>query len=110
MSQFRPLQQLEFVHFVSRAGLLAKTKQRLKFEGTPLGNLICNVGMPSFETLWHEKFVDKTRMLGEARMAVGGKVEGAPRPDKRSNDDLEPVFYHSMSEDVVGELVHACSP
>ncbi len=107
---FGTLQQLEFAHFVSRSGLSSKTKPRLKFEGSTLGNLICNVGMPSFENLWREKFVDKKRMFGDARMAVGGKLEGATRPDKRSNDDLEPVFYHSMTEDIMSELVHACSP
>ncbi len=55
----------------------------MKFEGTTLGNLICNVGLPPFENLWREKFVDKKRMLGEARMAVGGKVGGGGGPPAR---------------------------
>ena len=44
-------------------------------------------------------------------MAVSGKLDkDAPGPEKRNDDNLEPVFYHAIEETLVAELVHTCSP
>ena len=44
-------------------------------------------------------------------MAVGGKPEpDAPKPPPRKGTDKEPVFYHTVHEDLIAELIHAVSP
>ena len=103
--------QLETVHFVSLTGLPSKPKDRLHYSGTTAGSLLVNVGMPIESSLWHESVAVKKQIFGDSRMAVGGGRPGDDGQPKaiRQSTDMEPVFYHSMIDNLISEILHVAS-
>ena len=103
--------QLETIHFVSAAGLPSKPKDRLHYSGTTAGSLLVNVGMPIESSLWHESVAVKKQIFGDSRMAVGGGRPGDDGQPKaiRQSTDMEPVFYHSVIDNLISEIVHVAS-
>jgi len=110
---FATVDQLETVYIVTKAGLQAEKRDRLKFQGTSAGSLLGPVVLPTHACLWNETFARKKDLLGPARVAVGGRTPGSGVDvgekgvvTKREPDDMEPVFFHSKGEDVYAELLH----
>jgi hypothetical protein len=122
------IKQLEFVHVVTHKSFTktddraATVKDRLKYTGTIAGNVLGPVGLPSYDTEWQETYKVKKDIFGTARVAVGGRTDGDDSDDSdggdakrakimpRDPDSREPVFYHTVSADVVEEIIHSIAP
>ena len=82
---FMSLNQLEFVHIVTRSGLSGKAKNRLKFPGTTLGSLLSEVSLPAIDTLWHES-VEMNKNFAERLQDGGWWKGGRPRWQARETE------------------------
>ena len=93
-----------------------KSKDRLHLDGTTASDTMTGVMWPDPSTLWKTTFKRKKEMLGDARVAVGGRDDNsseeesdmdvdeaaADEPPKKkqtigksADKDLEPAFYHA---------------
>ena len=112
------LDQTEWMHVVTRKQLTTALKSKVKFTGTTGGNVIAPVAVPDFDSLWQLPFAEKKELVGDARVAVGGRDEDDSDDDHddevtdkkkhrvRQPTDLEPVYYHSYPIDLMHEAMH----
>jgi hypothetical protein len=114
---------VEWMHLVQGPqATKVKAKARLHFPGTTASDTLVGVSWPDPDTLWKTTFKKKKEIFGDARVAVGGKDgessdESEGEADtideqkkkiakKRGEDDLEPVFYHAPSLQLMEEVLH----
>jgi hypothetical protein len=105
-----------------------KSKDRLHFDGTTASDTMTGVMWPDPSTLWKTTFKRKKDMLGDARVAVGGRddsteegsdmevdeaAEDQPKKkqiiNKRADSDIEPAFYHAPTVELMEEIMHLVS-
>jgi hypothetical protein len=101
--------QMELIHIFTRDGLTVPSRDRIKFPGTTLGDMLGPVAMPSLDKVWRATFRLKKTVFGTARVAVGGRSaeDEEGKKAKRELDSVEPVFYHAHGEDLWEELLHS---
>ena len=100
------IQQVEFVHIVSKSVVEGEERKRTHYAGTTHGDTLGPVTLPDPKTLWLLPFGDKKKLYGHARMDVGGPTPGAEgsQAPQRFADSLEPVGYHTKPEHLYDEL------
>lgn len=100
------IQQVEFVHIVSKGIIEGEERKRTHYAGTTHGDTLGPVTLPDPKSLWQMPFGDKKKLYGHARMDVGGPTPGAEgsQAPQRFADTLEPVGYHTKPEQLYEEL------
>jgi len=106
---------VEQIHFVSKNLLNLPSKPRLHFQGTTAGNVMGPVNLPDLGIVPQLTYRAKKELYGDAAMSVPSgdgtnpdAQEGAQDPPKRkrSPDDIEASFYHTMLPELTEEIVH----
>ena len=104
------LDQVEYLHVVSKEAPRIADRARRHFPGSSYGNCIGPVNPENAETLWHLTVAQKKALYGVmGRIEMGGKTPGVADPTKaprRCDGDLEPVCYHSLPKTLIEELTH----
>ena len=104
------LDQVEYLHVVSKEAPRIADRARRHFPGSSYGNCIGPVTPENAETLWHLTVAQKKALYGvTGRIEVGGKTPGvadSTKAPRRCDGDLEPVCYHSLPKTLIEELTH----
>ena len=102
----------EIMHLVSAAPAACKPRDYKHYAGSTACNLIGPVVMPAWhpDACWHESLAIKKEIYTSTNLiAVGGTVEdptgGEMQIAPRTQDSLEPVFYHSLPAQFYQELI-----
>ena len=99
------IQQVEFLHVVSKGAVEGEDRKRTHYAGTTHGDTLGPVTLPDPKSTWHMAFSDKKKLYGHARMDVGGPTPGAEgAAPQRFADSLEPVGYHTKPEQLYDEI------
>jgi hypothetical protein len=129
------LHQVHMLHMVTKDPIDTPAKQKKHFAGTTKGDLLGPITMPSWDHSWPLAFLEKRKLYGKMRVAVGGSTltggddddeeqedpdENALDPamvpptvkdslggsaEKRKDENMEPVFYNSYPMEYYAELV-----
>ena len=103
--------QIEHQYVITSAPLAIPVKARKHFAGFNSGNGVGPLSLPSWKSpmAMHHTFKAKKQVFGTTRLPVGrslrdgnvaaGDDEAKSKPKPRLDSDVEPTFYHNMSQD-----------
>ena len=106
------IQQTEWLTMVTATPLTLPPKKYTTYNGGTGGNVIGPVVLQSASAQWNSTWSDKKLIYGNDNFIdVGGKLDvDAPehkRKKQRTDDSLEPVFFHSLPELFWAEMLDA---
>ncbi len=109
------LDQIEFLHIVSRDQLKLTDRERKHHPGTTFGNAISHVDLPVHtpSNAWFLSNGEKKKRHGAGgRQEVGGRTPGISDADlkawkNKSAEDMEPVCFHCMPKKLLQELTYS---
>ncbi|CAE7224568.1 unnamed protein product [Symbiodinium sp. CCMP2592] len=104
------LQQLESCHLVYNCGInlpgMKKRRNRCYYSGTSHGQVIQNVVLPTDAEVWTTSFANKKAIYDRLRVDVGGTTAGGSADvQKRTEETIEPVNFHSMPLNLYREIL-----
>ena len=119
------LDQTERLYIVTRHALSVSTKDKRKFPGTTIGNVVGPIALPDVDSLWTLTFEEKKRFLGDARVIVAGRGSSSDSENddendddmeensqqkkkqrkQRLNSDREPFCYHGLPIELMEEAL-----
>lgn len=101
------LQQVEEMHLLTASSLILPEREGKHYSGTNKGTVLGPVLLPLPEEEWKMTVKDKRTLYGKRnRIAVGGRTPGQSEVQRRSDTDIEPVFWWTMGQEFYEELFH----
>lgn len=80
------LGQIEGLSTLTQQILDVPERSRKHYHGTNKGDVICPVVLPCWDQAWCMSFKEKKKLLGKARVAVGGPTERDDAGDDKDDD------------------------
>ncbi|CAE7031465.1 unnamed protein product [Symbiodinium sp. CCMP2592] len=85
---------------------MKKRRNRCYYSGTSHGQVIQNVVLPTDAEVWTTSFANKKAIYDRLRVDVGGTTAGGSADvQKRTEETIEPVNFHSMPLNLYREIL-----
>lgn len=109
LSSSHTLNQTETMYAICDKEVHLLEKKRKHLAGSNLGNMLFPVTLPEQSAMWQLTYKEKKAILGPNIIKVGGTgpSDTVDEKEKRTDDTVEPVFYHAWAPTFEEEIIHS---